>query len=78
MVYRHINKTETKHTSKGMLKQPAVLFILISTFMPFVWEAAKFLLFSYINYVNYKTAKPKIPQIIFSSFTLSKMLTSTY
>ena len=35
MVYRHINKTETKHTSKGMLKQPAVLFILISTFYAF-------------------------------------------
>lgn len=35
MVYRQINKTETKHTSKGMLKQSAVLFILISTFYAF-------------------------------------------
>ena len=35
MVYRQINNTETKHTSKGMLKQPAVLFILISAFYAF-------------------------------------------
>lgn len=59
MVYRHINKTETKHTSKGMLKQPAVLFILISTFYALRLGSCQIsLLFSYINYVNYKTAKP--------------------
>ena len=46
--------------------------------MPFVWEAAKFLYCFLISSIWTIKLLSQHPQTIFPSFTLSKMLTSTY